>query len=846
MGEVYRARDPRLGREVAIKVLPADRLADAERRRRFTQEARAASALNHPHIVTIHEIEVAEGIDFLVMEAVPGKTLDLLIPKQGMPVPELLRVAIPIADALTAAHAHGIVHRDLKPANVIVAPPRTVKVVDFGLAELDGARTDGDGPETLTLPPAPDQSTAGTPPYMSPEQAAGRALDGRSDIFSFGAVLYEMATGRRAFERASVAETLAAVLHEEPRPPRELAPALPASLERLILRCLKKDPDRRFQHASDLKVELEDVRDESAARGAGSTPRSRRVLVLAAAAVLVAAAAVATASRWSWSALPAPTVVQITSEQRAGSGSFSPDGTQVAFSSVGEGSSSWNIWLTIVGEADARRLTSDAKADAFPTWSPDGKQIAFIRYRTKLGRGQFFSYFEAGDIHLVSPLGGSARRLSDFPARLQLAWSPDGRWLAAARARSGHEPPGGIHLISVATGESRALTFPQPPNFNLSPSFSPDGRTLAYASCGGIEEFPMCDVSVLPVDSALQPRQKPQRLTTQRLLNAGIAWTPDGRSIVYGAGIDLWRVRSDGSAAPEPMQVPGRGGFPTTVRGQSRLAFIRPTGLADIYRLELGRTPRPVLESSYPDVFRGTRPDGRRIAFESGRAGGKREVWIADATGPIPYGSPAVRAATRGRLDGRPMDASSRSIRTPTTAAPTSGSSASTVWGCARSRTTARTTSCRAFRATVASSTLRRTGRAAAKSGGSRSQGGRKSRSRARAGSCRSKASMVGPSTICAQSEAGWWRDRPRGERRNRSARAYRSQDGRCLDVASSSPTAARRTRRQGSIRCVSGMNRPARTAPLRRWKPTGSAASAFRPTAGPSSSGEPGQRPTS
>ena len=239
MGEVYRARDPRLGREVAIKVLPPERMADENRRRRFVQEARAASALSHPNILTIYEIESADDVDFIVMEYVPGKTLDTLIPRQGMRLGEVLRIAIPIADAVARAHAAGIVHRDLKPANVVVGPDGAVKVLDFGLAKLvspeeagspeheTGTEDGGAGP--LSRP----GKVAGTAGYMSPEQATGRKVDARSDVFSFGAMLYEMVTGRRAFAGNSTAETLAAVLREQPKAPTALAPDVPRDLEKL-------------------------------------------------------------------------------------------------------------------------------------------------------------------------------------------------------------------------------------------------------------------------------------------------------------------------------------------------------------------------------------------------------------------------------------------------------------------------------------------------------------------------------------------------------------------------------------------------------------------------------------
>ena len=268
MGEVYRARDTRLGREVAIKVLPADRMADESRRRRFVQEARAASALDHPNIVTIHEIESVEGFDFIVMEYVSGNGLDALIPRQGMRLGDVLRTAIPMADALARAHARGIVHRDLKPANVMVSGEGVVKVLDFGLAKLVSSEEPSDDRETVTkdtaaTPLSRPGTVAGTAAYMSPEQATAGKVDSRSDVFAFGAVLYEMVTGQRAFAGNSTAETLAAVVRDKPKVPSEIAPSVPRDLEKVILRCLCKEPDRRFQHMLDVKLDLEQIKEES-------------------------------------------------------------------------------------------------------------------------------------------------------------------------------------------------------------------------------------------------------------------------------------------------------------------------------------------------------------------------------------------------------------------------------------------------------------------------------------------------------------------------------------------------------------------------------------------------------
>jgi len=259
MGEVYKARDTRLNRLVAIKVLPTERMADEGHKQRFVQEAQAASALNHSNIITIHDIAADGGRDYIVMEYVAGKTLEGLIPGTGFGLAELLRIAIQAAEGLSAAHAAGIVHRDLKPSNIIVSDTGQVKILDFGLAKLTEPVHTSENDATRTVHAKTDPGTVlGTVHYMSPEQAEGKALDARSDIFSFGTVLYEMATGRRAFAGNSQAAIMAAILYKEPEPLGEVAPHLPPELERIIMRCLRKDPPKRQQHMSDVKVLLEE------------------------------------------------------------------------------------------------------------------------------------------------------------------------------------------------------------------------------------------------------------------------------------------------------------------------------------------------------------------------------------------------------------------------------------------------------------------------------------------------------------------------------------------------------------------------------------------------------------
>jgi eukaryotic-like serine/threonine-protein kinase len=306
MGVVYKARDTHLDRLVAIKVLPPDHGADRDRRVRFVQEAKTASALNHPGIVTIHDIAQHDGVDFIAMEFVPGRTLDRIIPRRGLNLNDTIDYGIQIADALAAAHAVGIVHRDLKPSNIIVTEQGRVRVLDFGLAKLvdrSALVAWEQGPTGTHHAPVTAQGViVGTVAYMSPEQAEGKAVDARTDIFSFGSMLYEMVTGQRAFQGDSPLSTVTAVLREEPKAVSHIRKDLPRELERVINRCLRKDPERRWQAMSDIKIALRELKEEvdSAAQAASAAPlsRPRRALVAVAALSLVVLAGVIGVLMW--------------------------------------------------------------------------------------------------------------------------------------------------------------------------------------------------------------------------------------------------------------------------------------------------------------------------------------------------------------------------------------------------------------------------------------------------------------------------------------------------------------------------------------------------------------------
>jgi len=292
MGDVYLAEDTDLERRVALKVLPPELAESEERRARFQREAKAVAALNHPHIVTVHSVEHADGVHFITMELVRGKTLSELIPRKGLSLAKFLEIAIPLADAVAAAHEKGVLHRDLKPENLMLSDEGRLKILDFGLAKLKPEAGVTGVSELPTESRTGEGKIVGTVAYMSPEQAEGKSLDARSDIFSLGIVLYEMATGERPFRGETPASVLSAILKDTPRTVTEVHPHLPHSLGKIIRRCLVKDPEHRFQTAKDLRNELEELKQEmdSGELSRMSTPKEmgawRRWLVPAIAVLL--------------------------------------------------------------------------------------------------------------------------------------------------------------------------------------------------------------------------------------------------------------------------------------------------------------------------------------------------------------------------------------------------------------------------------------------------------------------------------------------------------------------------------------------------------------------------------
>jgi serine/threonine protein kinase len=390
MGEVYRARDPKLKRDIAIKVLPETTAADPERRARFEREAQSIAALNHPNIVTIHSVEEADGVLFLTMEYVEGRPLSDLMVKGGLRLPQILDVAVPLADAISAAHQKGITHRDLKPANVMVTADCRVKVLDFGLAKLMEASPVEMGVTGLpTSPLTGEGRIVGTVAYMSPEQAEGKPLDHRSDLFSFGVMLFELVTGERPFKGDTSVSVISSIIKDTPASVTDLRPTVPRDLSRIVRRCLVKDADHRYQTAKDLRNELEDLKHDLDS-GELVSPDTRHVAqthwgpsALITSSVL---AVLALILAWRWtSSRPierGPVAVEATFTQltfQPGMETFpslSPDGKWFVY--VGTASGKSDIYLQGVGGQAAVNLTKDSAADdREPTFSPDGEQIVF-------------------------------------------------------------------------------------------------------------------------------------------------------------------------------------------------------------------------------------------------------------------------------------------------------------------------------------------------------------------------------------------------------------------------------------------------------------------------------------
>ncbi len=643
MGEVYRARDSRLGRDVAIKVLPSFLSADSDRLRRFEQEARAAATLNHPNILAVHQMGTCQGAPYLVSELLEGETLREQLNRGRLAVRKAIDYGVQIARGLAAAHEKGIVHRDLKPENLFVTKDGRVKILDFGLAKLTQPQS---GPENAELTLTKETEVGmvmGTVGYMSPEQVRGQTADHRADIFAFGAILYEMLAGIRAFQKPTSAETMTAILNEDPSRISQVTTNIPPALQRVVHRCLEKSPEQRFQSASDLAFALDALSGNAGSAtvypgrdGAktglpatitGGTARWRLLAVGGAFLVLLSGIGIWRYSRkYPESPTPAFEVVPLVAmEGKQRDPAFSPDGNQVAFLHLGPNTG--GIYTTLIDGEKPLRLTDNPR-DAYPTWSPDSRQIAFTRYSE-----------EGRNIYVVPALGGTEHKLYTTPGAYAingyLNWAPDGRVLAFSEGNA-DSYSSRIALLSLADLTTRPLTSPPFDKADMVPAFSPDGSTVAFIriSAPGWRG----DLFVLPAKGG-----EPRQLTFDNSWIFGLTWTKDGGDIVFsssrGGVPTLWRISASGGT-PRPVQGVGSPADHPSISGTGdRLVYGQSSDSDNIWRSDLkdkqsAKGP-PVRVTS---ISRGLNwrpnfsPDGKKIVFESDRLG-YSDIWYCDSDG---------------------------------------------------------------------------------------------------------------------------------------------------------------------------------------------------------------------
>jgi len=687
MGDVYAAEDLTLGRTVAIKVLPAGLAAMPADHDRFEREAKAVAALNHRAIVTLYSFENADGVRFITMELVDGQPLSARIGSTGMPFDELLRVGAEIADAVAAAHERGIIHRDLKPANVLVTPTGGVKVLDFGLAKLrepDVAPT-----ELPTQQLTGEGKIVGTVAYMSPEQAEGKPVDHRTDIFSLGAMLYEMATGQRPFQGDTSLSVLSAVLKDTPRSASDLNPSVPASFARVLRTCLQKDPDRRYQSAKDLRNELRTLKEEldsgelsrptPAAAPAATARNGFRWPILAVIAGLVGLTVLAVALWPRGGASPATPIglqfTQLTSAPGVeAQPTVSPDGKWVAYVSGASGNA--DIYLQSVGGQNAINLTKESPGqDTFPVFSPDGERIAFRSDR------------DSGGLFVMGRTGEAPRHVT--PDGAESSWSPDGSRLvystAAADVPTDRSALSSLRIVRLDSGAVTTLLESD----GMSPAWSPNGKFIAYwthtSAPGKGAAVGNRDVWIIPADGGT-----PWKVTNDEDVDWCPAWSSDGSFLYFvsnrGGSMNLWRLPMNAGtgkptgppqAATTPAGYVGRiqmaagsiafenrnstsnisrasfdetkagiGPLETVTSGSRAFRFVDPspdgrslvlgTGFLQVEDLFIGDADgsnlRQLTTDAFNDRYPKWSPDGQSIAFYSNRSG-KYEIWTTTPSG---------------------------------------------------------------------------------------------------------------------------------------------------------------------------------------------------------------------
>jgi serine/threonine protein kinase len=650
MGEVYRARDTRLGRDVAVKVLPEALAADPGALARFEQEARAVASLSHPNILAIHDFGNEDGVRFAVTELLEGATLRENLEGGPLGVRKALDYALQMARGLAAAHDRGVVHRDVKPDNVFVTTDGVVKLLDFGLAKqlpVAPGESNADLPTVHTSP----HTVLGTAGYMSPEQVRAQPVDRRSDIFSFGCVLYEMVSGRRAFMRDTTVETMTAILKDDPpgfetmARPGSSAASVPPSLSRLVLHCLEKDPNDRFQNARDLAFDLQSLANPSSSETVAprvETRRSRAAVWLGVSILVAGAGAVAfLAGNWfgvgrsAASRVPVAEVRPLTFQPTLElDPSLSPDGQSFVFSANYEGNE--DIYSQRVDGLNPQNLTKDCdKRDYNPAFSPTGDRIA---YRSECGKG---------GIWIMGATGESARLLTDFG--YAPAWSPDGREIVVA-TDSRPQPYNAnrtskLFVINVETGAGRLLLTGDAAD----PSWSPHGFRIAYwRQIGGQRDVATVAAAAAP---PAQPADEPVPVpvTDDVAIDWNPVWSPDGAYLYFGSdragSLNLWRVAIDERTGktrglPEPVMLPAPwSGHYSISRDGRRIIYRTLASTVTMFRVnfdrEAGRAvgqAASILGTSLAVTMPDVSPDGQSIAFATGASHGDVFLMRSDGT----------------------------------------------------------------------------------------------------------------------------------------------------------------------------------------------------------------------